>query len=177
MKTKNRYNWKIMAEDICLIVYDFDGVMTDNSVILSEDGKESVIVNRSDGLAVSILKDMGMKQLILSKERNSVVSARARKLGIPVLQGVDDKVLVLQYYCQEKSLSLDKVVFIGNDINDIALMRMVGYPLCPKDAYPQVKKEAKYIIPVNGGRGVVRELLNNIKGAMEVIDGRYKEPQ
>jgi 3-deoxy-D-manno-octulosonate 8-phosphate phosphatase (KDO 8-P phosphatase) len=172
MIKKNRNNFKIMVKDICLIVYDFDGVMTDNSVILSEDGKESVIVNRSDGLAVSILKDMGINQLILSKEKNSVVSERARKLGIPVLKGVDDKVLMLQYYCQENRLSLDKVVFIGNDINDIALMRVIGYPLCPKDAYPEVKKEAKFIIPVNGGRGVIRELLNNIKGAVDPIDGR-----
>ena len=78
-------------DDIDLIVYDFDGVMTDNSVIVNEDGIESVIVNRSDGLAVGILKSLCITQLILSKESNKIVSTRAAKLEIQVLQGVNDK--------------------------------------------------------------------------------------
>jgi len=163
MKKTLRKNWTIALEDIALVVYDFDGVMTDNRVILSEDGKESVIVNRSDGLAVTILKNMGVRQLILSKEKNSIVSARANKLGLPVLQGIDNKELILQRYCQENNLPIDKVVFVGNDLNDICLMRIVGFPLCPADAYPEVKIESKFIIAANGGCGVVRELLNHLR--------------
>ncbi len=162
MKTKFLNDWKIKAEDISLIVYDFDGVMTDNRVILSEDGKESVIVNRSDGLAVSILRDMGIRQLILSKETNSVVSTRAQKLSLQVLHGIDNKEFILQQYCQEKNISLDNVVFIGNDLNDVNLMRLVGFPLCPEDAYPEAKAVVKFIIPANGGKGVIRELVNHI---------------
>lgn len=163
MNTHYGNDWKISINDIYLIVYDFDGVMTDNRIILSEDGKESVRVNRSDGLAVSILKNMGIQQLILSRERNAVVSARAAKLSIPVLQGIEDKEVILKNYCQEKNFSIDKVVFIGNDINDINLMRLVGYPLCPQDAYPEAKERAKFIIPVDGGCGVIRELLNHLR--------------
>ena len=159
-------DWWISANKIGLIVYDFDGVMTDNKVILSEDGKESVIVSRADGLSVSIINKMGIKQLILSKERNKVVTVRARKLGIPVLQGVDDKVQMLRDYCKKIQVPLDSVLFIGNDINDIGLMEVVGYPLCPKDAYAQVKKIVIFVIPENGGNGVVRELLNHISSEL-----------
>lgn len=155
-------SWGISVWNIALIVYDFDGVMTDNKVIVSEDGKESVIVNRSDGLAVSILKDMGIRQLILSREKNPVVAARARKLDLPVLQGILEKETILKRYCLEEKIPIDKVVFIGNDVNDVNLLRLVGYPLCPRDAYAEAKEVAKYIIPVDGGNGVVRAMLNHI---------------
>lgn len=153
----------LVQKDISLIVYDFDGVLTDNTVILSENGNESVVVNRSDGLAIEIIKSMGIRQLILSKERNNVVSARAAKLGIPVLQGIDDKKTILLDYCKHNSVDLKRVVYIGNDLNDVPLMMLVGCPMAPQDAFPEAKKNAKFIIPVAGGDGVVRELLNYIK--------------
>ena len=89
--------------DIQLIVYDFDGVITDNRVMVSEDGMESVIVSRADGLGVNIIKEMEIPQMILSTETNPVVSLRAKKLGIPVLQGVDDKMTVLLNYCKSNN--------------------------------------------------------------------------
>ena len=92
---------KTVIEGVKLIVYDFDGVMTDNKVILSEDGLESVIVNRSDGLAVSRLKSCGIPQVILSTEKNKVVAKRAQKLGIPLIQGVSDKSESLRRYCRQ----------------------------------------------------------------------------
>jgi len=146
--------------DIDLIVYDFDGVMTNNSVIVSEEGFESVIVNRSDGLAVGIIKSKNIPQLILSKECNKVVSSRATKLGIPVLQGIHDKKTILLDYCSRNSLDLNKVIYVGNDLNDVPVLSAVGYPMVPLDAYPEAKKIAKFIIPAAGGSGVVRELLN-----------------
>ena len=147
-------------DQVELIVYDFDGVMTNNTVIVSENGAESVVVNRSDGLAVEMLKSRGMLQLILSKERNNVVSARAAKLGIQVLQGVEDKKTILMEYCTRNSLDLNKVIYIGNDLNDVPVMSIVGYPMAPEDAYPEAKNVSKFIIPVAGGCGVVRALLN-----------------
>lgn len=155
-------------KDIKLIVYDFDGVMTDNKVILREDGLESVIVNRSDGLAIEIIKEMGILQMILSKENNKVVGSRASKLNISVLQGIHDKKNMLTQYCMEHSIALENVVYIGNDINDVEAMRIVGYPLCPQDAYPEAKAVAKVVLPVSGGSGVVRALLNYIRKHEEV---------
>ena len=90
-----------MLNNIKLIVYDFDGVMTDNRVIVREDGIESVIVSRADGMGVGIIMEMGIPQVILSSETNRIVSFRAKKLGIPVLQGVDDKKTALLNYCKE----------------------------------------------------------------------------
>jgi len=157
----------ISVKEIDLIVYDFDGVMTDNKVIVREDGLESVSVNRSDGLAVEKIKKMEVRQLILSKEQNRVVEIRARKLDIPVLQGVNNKNDILRQYCMENSIDLSKVVYVGNDINDVDVMRIVGHPFCPQDAYLEARKIAKFVIPVNGGDGVVRELLNYIKECQE----------
>lgn len=153
----------LTQNSISLIVYDFDGVMTNNTAIVSEDGVESVTVNRSDGLAVEIIKSRGIPQLILSKEGNKVVSARAAKLDIPVIHGANDKKKILIDYCRNNSIDITKVVYIGNDLNDVPVMMTVGYPMAPQDAYSEAKEVAKFIIPVAGGNGVVRELLKYIK--------------
>lgn len=150
-------------KNIELIVYDFDGVLTDNKVIIREDGLESVAVNRSDGLAIIMMKKMGLKQIILSKERNRVVEARASKLGIPAIRGIDDKRKELIDYCSKNAISLKNVVYIGNDINDLEPMQIVGYPVCPSDAYEEIKKVSKFIAKTPGGAGVVRELLRYIE--------------
>lgn len=153
---------ELVIENTELIVYDFDGVMTDNKVVLREDGIESVVVNRADGLAIGIIKQHGIKQIILTKEKNMVVETRAAKLGIPVIRGVDNKKEVLTSYCKEYNIQLSNVVYIGNDINDLDVMRIVGYPICPADAYEEVKNVSRIILDVQGGNGVVRALLKYI---------------
>lgn len=154
---------RIDINSIQLIAYDFDGVMTDNKVIISEDGKESVIVNRSDGLAISKIREMKIPQLILSSETNSIVKIRARKLNISVLSGAKDKKGALVSYCDRKNINLKKVIFIGNDIGDLEVMKMVGYPIAPKDAYKIIKEKATIITKTRGGEGVIRELYDILK--------------
>jgi YrbI family 3-deoxy-D-manno-octulosonate 8-phosphate phosphatase len=149
----------IQNHPLCLFVYDFDGVLTDNRVYVSEDGNESVCCNRSDGLAIKTIKEMGITQMIISTETNKIVSARAAKLDIPVMQGVEDKKEALLEYCDKLSVNLKETLYIGNDINDLEAMLTVGFPVCPKDAYPEIKKIAKLVIPVSGGYGVIRKLL------------------
>lgn len=151
---------KKIPGDIELIVYDFDGVMTDNRIILREDGLESVVVNRSDGLAVSIIKKSGIRQMILSTEQNNVVTTRAKKLKIPVFQGVNDKKEFLKNYCKENNISLEDVAYVGNDLNDLEVMRIMGYPICPLDACKKIKNISKVVLKTRGGAGVVRELLD-----------------
>ena len=107
-------------------------------------------------------KDMGIKQLILSKEKNRVVEVRANKLGIQVVQGLDNKEEILLSYCKENDIQLKNVVYVGNDINDLEVMKIVGYPVCPVDACKEIKKIAKIILNVSGGEGVIRELINYI---------------
>jgi YrbI family 3-deoxy-D-manno-octulosonate 8-phosphate phosphatase len=151
-------------KDIELIVYDFDGVMTDNRVLVLEDGREGVVVNRSDGLGVNIIKQMGIQQIILSTEINPVVTARARKIGIPVFQGINDKVATLVSYCEELKMNLTKVAYVGNDINDLECMKLVGWPIAPADAYSEVKNIAKIVTKASGGFGVVREIAGILGG-------------
>ena len=153
----------IQDHPLCLFIYDFDGVLTDNRVYVSEDGKESVCCNRSDGLAIEKINEMGITQMIISTETNTIVSARAAKLGIPVIQGVENKKEALLEYCDKLSINLKETLYIGNDINDLEAMLAVGFPVCPKDAYPEIKKIARLVIPVSGGNGVIRELLNYLK--------------
>jgi len=145
-------------QEIKLIVYDFDGVMTDNRVFIDENGKESVAVNRSDGLAVSLIKNMNIQQVIISTEKNPIVSFRAKKLNIDVYYGINNKALVLKKYCKEKKISLESVIYIGNDLNDLEVMKIVGLPIAPFDAYAEIKEISKHILKTKGGFGVVREL-------------------
>tara|TARA_B100000963_G_scaffold360304_1_gene390660 strand:- start:473 stop:955 length:483 start_codon:yes stop_codon:yes gene_type:complete len=144
------------------LFYDFDGVMTDNTVIMDEHGIESVRVNRSDGLAISALKKMGFAQAIVSTEKNNVVSMRAEKLGILCMQGLEDKKSVLLDYCVDSSINPELCVFVGNDINDLEVMNSVGYPVCPSDAHSKIISISRIVLNTKGGNGVIRELLDLI---------------
>ena len=131
---------RVDPREIELIVYDFDGVMTDNRALLQQDGKESVWVNRADGLAISEMKKRGLKQIILSTEANPVVQARAEKLGLDCLYGVKDKRRALADFLEEKGIPRERVVYMGNDRNDLEAMRWVGNPVAPADADEEIKK-------------------------------------
>ena len=146
-----------------LIVYDFDGVMTDNKVYVDQNGNEMVQVNRADGLGVSEIKKIGIDQIIISTEKNLVVSKRAKKLGIPSFFDIDDKKSLLLEYCNKNGIDIEKVIYIGNDINDKEAMEIVGFKMCPSDAYQEIKNIADHVLKSKGGMGVIRELLDCIK--------------
>jgi|TARA_Y100000310_G_scaffold252836_1_gene259580 YrbI family 3-deoxy-D-manno-octulosonate 8-phosphate phosphatase len=148
--------------DIQLIVYDFDGVMTDNKVFVDQNCNELVQVNRADGLGVAEIKKLGIEQMIISTEKNPVVSARASKLNIPCLQGIDNKKKALMDYCHKNNVELNNVAYVGNDINDIEAMKMAGITFCPADSHDRIKEISQYILETKGGQGVVRELLDFI---------------
>lgn len=140
------------------VIFDFDGVLTDNRVLVAEDGSESVVCDRGDGMGIGLLKSAGVPLLILSKERNQVVSARARKLGIDCVQAIDDKLAVLHDWLASRSLDIERAVYVGNDINDLECMRSVGVSVCPSDAHEEAKRVARLILERPGGQGAVREL-------------------
>ncbi len=143
-----------------LIIYDFDGVMTDNKVYVDQNGKETVQVNRADGLGVSEIKKLGIEQIIISTEKNPVVSVRANKLGINCLQGIENKKEALINYCQRNDYELQYVAYVGNDINDMEAMEIAGSTFCPSDAHESIKNTPDYVLDTKGGDGVVRELLD-----------------
>ena len=148
-------------KDIKLICYDFDGVMTDNKVYIDQDGCEMVQVNRADGLGVAEIKKLGIVQIILSTEKNPVVGQRSKKLGLTCLQGISDKTYALKKCCQKNNISLDEVAYVGNDINDIEAMKLVGITFCPADAHNSIKKISNHVLKSKGGQGVVREILDH----------------
>ena len=148
--------------NVILIAYDFDGVMTDNYVYLDENGKEMVKLNRSDGLAIALIKSMGIGQVIISSEKNPIVRKRAKKVGIECINGVKDKAETLKVYIDNKNIKLAEVAFIGNDINDLEVMKIVGLSIAPNDAHKNIKKIAGLITKSNGGKGVVREIYDLI---------------
>jgi len=151
---------------IDLIVFDFDGVFTDNKVLVMEDGKEAVYCNRADGLGIDIIKKYGIPMIIISTETNLVVAARARKLGLRVEQGVSDKKDFLINYVKKENYDLNNIVYIGNDINDLEAMKIVGCPVAPIDSDEEVKRIAKIVVNKRGGDGVVKELARILTGCL-----------
>lgn len=148
------------SNKIKLILYDFDGIMTDNKVIIDQFGNESVIVNRSDGLAIAEIKKLNIKQMIISTEVNAVVKKRAEKLNIPIINAVKNKKKIVERLLIELGIDKKNVIFVGNDLNDLEAMKFVGYAVCPCDAHKSVKQIAKKITKAKGGDGVIRELLD-----------------
>ena len=141
-----------------LIAFDFDGVFTDNTVLVDQDGVESVRCWRSDGLGLSRLESVGVRACIISTEGNPVVSARARKLKTTCKQGVANKAQAILETCRELGVSPSNTMFVGNDINDIPALGSVGIPVAVADAYPEVKPYVIYQTQKPGGFGAVREI-------------------
>jgi 3-deoxy-D-manno-octulosonate 8-phosphate phosphatase (KDO 8-P phosphatase) len=152
---------KIDINSIKLLVYDFDGVMTDNKVYVDQHGNEMVQVSRADGLGVSEIRKLGIKQIILSTETNPVVAARAKKLDLLCIQGVGNKAQALTDFCDNHQYALGDVAYIGNDINDLEVMKLVGTTFCPADAHSSIKEISQYILESKGGEGIAREIFDN----------------
>jgi N-acylneuraminate cytidylyltransferase len=140
-----------------VLVTDFDGVHTDDAADVREDGTESVRVSRADGMGVERLLAAGLRMLILSKERNGVVAARAAKLHVPVLQAIDDKAGALSSWLAEQGIDPARCAYVGNDVNDLGAMALVGWPVAVADAHPAVQRAARLVLRKRGGHGAVRE--------------------
>ncbi len=173
LRNQNRVSrCKTIPADIAALVMDFDGVFTDNAVFVLEDGREVVRCHRGDGMGLSMLKKAGITLFVLSKEKNPVLLARCKKLGIPVLHGVDMKLDALKEWATKHKLPLEKIVYIGNDINDLECMDAVGCGVAVADAVPEVLSSASLVLSTNGGNGALRELSELIlKRIMENRNG------
>jgi YrbI family 3-deoxy-D-manno-octulosonate 8-phosphate phosphatase len=148
-----------------LVVFDFDGVFTDNRVWVTETGEESVACWRGDGLGLRRLDDVGVPHVVVSTEPSPVVARRAEKLLVRCVHGVDDKLAVVRAEAARAGVGLDAVVYLGNDLNDLACLEAVGLPAVPADAWPEVVPVARWVLERRGGRGCVRELCDAIWSA------------
>ncbi|MFA7707420.1 MAG: HAD hydrolase family protein [Candidatus Pacearchaeota archaeon] len=154
---------KLDFKKIKLLVLDFDGTLTDNRVLVNENGQESVFCSREDSLGLELLKNKtDVEVVVLSKEKNKVVQARCKKLKIGCFQGVDEKHDSFLRLIKEKKLDKSRVCFIGNDINDIECIKEAGIGVCVADSYPSVFRFADYVTKKQGGLGAVREVCSLI---------------
>ena len=141
-----------------LIIFDFDGVFTDNTVYVSQDGTESVRCWRGDGIGLRKLEALGIAIMVISTESNPVVEARSKKLRVGCLSGVKDKRAALEVLRKEMGLEMDHIAFMGNDVNDLECLAAVGLPIVVSDAHPDVVPLARYRTTAPGGHGAVREV-------------------
>jgi len=143
---------------IRFLVLDFDGVMTDNRVLVSQDGRETVVCSRADGMGIQLAQTAGLDVLVLSKERNPVVQARCSKLGVPCVQGQDNKLPVLEGLARDRGLLARHVAYLGNDVNDLECMEWSGVGIAVADAHSAAAAVADWVTEQDGGRGAVREV-------------------
>jgi YrbI family 3-deoxy-D-manno-octulosonate 8-phosphate phosphatase len=145
-----------------LVVFDFDGVMTDNTVLVGGDGDEAVYCHRGDGWGIARLRDAGVPMLVLSTETHGVVAARCAKLGIECVQGLADKAAALRKLTAEREIDLAYVAYVGNDVNDLECLESVGLPVAVADADPEVRAAARVLLSRPGGHGAVREFCDRV---------------
>ncbi len=156
-------------ESVQTLVFDFDGVFTDNKVYLNSEGQEWVCCDRRDGMGFLILKNFFKKKklntevLVLSKEKNEVVLTRSKKLGLNCLHGVDDKYASMKSYFEEKKIDLNQgfreMIYLGNDLNDLEVMTKCGFSYAPQDAHPMIKEVASQVSEHNGGDQFIRNFI------------------
>jgi N-acylneuraminate cytidylyltransferase len=147
-------------------VFDFDGIFTDDGVIVLQDGREAVICSRFDGMGLSRLKKTGLPILVLSTEANPVVTARCKKLGLEVIQNCPDKALALTKWLESHQIRPADTIYVGNDVNDAGALAMVGCGVLVADAHEDVMPLARIVLENNGGDGAVRELCDLIMKGM-----------
>jgi YrbI family 3-deoxy-D-manno-octulosonate 8-phosphate phosphatase len=168
-RQERRGRLRAFPSTIQAVVFDFDGVFTDNRVMVSEDGREAVHCDRADGLGLDYLRSTGIPLVVLSTERNPVVAARCRKLQLECRQGLADKLAALKGFAEERQIALSSVVYVGNDVNDAQCLAGVGCGVVVADAHPSVKDNAAIILTHRGGEGAVREVCDLI--LEKLIDG------
>ncbi|QKV94491.1 acylneuraminate cytidylyltransferase [Streptomyces sp. NA02950] len=151
-------------DDIDAVVLDFDGTQTDDRVLIDSEGRELVAVHRGDGLGIAALRRAELALLILSTEKNPVVAARARKLQVPVLHGIDRKDLALKQWCEEQGIAPERVLYVGNDVNDLPCFGLVGWPVAVAGAHDVVRGAARAVTSTPGGDGAIREIASWILG-------------
>jgi len=155
--------------DVDAVVTDFDGVHTDDTAEIDHKGNERVTVSRGDGMGIRLLREAGVPVLILSTEEHPVVMARAAKLRVEAMHNVGDKAGALTAWAAAKGIPLERIAYVGNDINDLGCLSLVGWPIAVPGSHHSVLSAARVVLGRPGGAGAVREL------AERVLRARTKE--
>jgi 3-deoxy-D-manno-octulosonate 8-phosphate phosphatase (KDO 8-P phosphatase) len=152
-----------LFKHITTFVFDVDGVLTDGSLLLLNDGQMARKMSIKDGYALQLAVKKGYKIIILSGGTSEAVLQRLSKLGITdIYLQVENKEEILLKYIAENKLVASEILFMGDDIPDYSSMQMVGLPACPADAVMEIKQICKYISPISGGNGCVRDVIEKV---------------
>ncbi len=160
-----------LPRHVAALVMDFDGVFTDNTVLVLQDGREAVRCSRADGLGIELLHARGLRMAVISSETNPVVQARCDKLGLPCIRGAHDKRRTLAEWASESGVDLRDIVYLGNDVNDLPCLRMAGCGVVVADAHPDAMAAAALVLTSPGGQGAIRELADMLLHRMEREEG------
>jgi len=161
---------------IKLIVLDVDGTLTDGKLYIDNNGVETKAFNVKDGMAIAQWIKNGFDVVIITGRKSKVVEVRANELGITEIhQKIHDKKGKLLSILKNKNIDLAEIAYVGDDINDLEVMKMVGYPACPKDAVKEIREVSKFISEYNGGEGAVREILEEIMKEKNIWDKIVKK--
>jgi 3-deoxy-D-manno-octulosonate 8-phosphate phosphatase (KDO 8-P phosphatase) len=164
------------AKRIRLVVFDVDGVMTDGSLYLCDDGQEFKAFNTQDGLGMKLLKASGVELGIITGRTSNVVTKRAENTGVShYFQGVEDKLEAFERMTRELGLTHDQCAFMGDDVVDLPPMRRCGLAVAVPAAPPLVKSHAHFVTTREGGRGAVRELVELIMQAQGTYDDQMAQ--
>ena len=156
-------SYKELLNDITTFIFDVDGVLTDSSVHITETGEMLRIMNIRDGFAMKAALESGYKVCIISGGNNEGVRIRLRNLGIyDIHLASPNKVETFLEYIDLYGIDPSQVLYMGDDIPDYHVMKLVGLPTCPQDASPEIKAIAKYISHKNGGKGAAREVIEQV---------------
>ncbi len=156
-------SYKELMNDITTFVFDVDGVLTDGSVFVNNDGEMLRTMNIRDGYALKAAVESGYNVCIISGGSNEGVRVRLRNLGIKdIYLGTPDKVETFDQYIDINQIQPEQVLYMGDDIPDYHVMQIVGLASCPQDAAPEIKGISKYISHKNGGKGAVRDVIEQV---------------
>lgn len=150
-------------QDISTFVFDVDGVLTDSSVLLLDNGLQARKMNVKDGLALQMALTNGYAVVIISGGSSEPVIHRLQYLGLKEINlGLKDKLKFLESYVEQNNLNWKQILYMGDDLPDVPVLKKVGLSCCPADAVIEVKKICRYISPVNGGEGCVRDVIEKV---------------
>jgi 3-deoxy-D-manno-octulosonate 8-phosphate phosphatase (KDO 8-P phosphatase) len=150
-------------KDISTFIFDVDGVFTDSSVYILEDGVLMRKMSTRDGYAVKHAINKGYKVIVITGGKSEGVIKRLQRLGVrEIYSGVQDKLSVMEELIEVYNIDMSRTLYMGDDFPDYEAMRLVTLPTCPNDAIPELREIAQYISPLNGGEGCVRDIIEKV---------------
>ncbi|MCK9219431.1 MAG: HAD hydrolase-like protein [Bacteroidales bacterium] len=156
-------NYKELLKDINTFIFDYDGVLTDGSIVMTSGGDAYRISNVKDGYALQLAKKKGYKVAVISGARSESMIHRLKSLQIDdVFLGVEKKSDMFKEYILKNNLHPTQVLYMGDDIPDYEVMLEVGVPTCPADAAQEIQAISKYISHLCGGKGCVRDVIEQV---------------